>query len=326
MKLLKIHFLNVGHGDCTLIEFPSGRKALVDINNSKIIDDETKSELVSEAANYSIHFEGATFHENERIIKNAVKFVDPIDPIDYLEENLTDLSLFRFILTHPDMDHMSGLYNLKEKNIAILNFWDTDNHKEVQESDCKRGGFDYRDWEVYQELRVKSENPKVLKLLKGEERSYFTDDEVKILSPTKEIVNTGNEKSNWNLMSYILLIEYSGHKIILGGDADAEVWDQLAETDSEELKDISVLKASHHGRNSGYSETALEIMKPTWTVCSVGKKPPQDAHNKYRKHTQKKVLSTRFRGNIVVEIESNGELTVYCEENYDSSEDLHKLQ
>lgn len=326
MKLLKIHFLNVGHGDCTLIEFPSGRKALVDINNSKIIDDETKSELVSEAANYSIHFEGATFHENERIIKNAVKFVDPIDPIDYLEENLTDLSLFRFILTHPDMDHMSGLYNLKEKNIAILNFWDTDNHKEVQESDCKRGGFDYRDWEVYQELRVKSENPKVLKLLKGEERSYFTDDEVKILSPTKEIVNTGNEKSNWNLMSYILLIEYSGHKIILGGDADAEVWDQLAETDSEELKDISVLKASHHGRNSGYSEAAMEIMKPIWTVCSVGKKPRQDAHNKYRKHTQEKVLSTRFRGNIVVEIESNGELTVYCEENYDSSEDLHKLQ
>ena len=45
--MLKIHFLNVGHGDCTLLEFPSGRTTLIDINNSKVVDEETEKELAS---------------------------------------------------------------------------------------------------------------------------------------------------------------------------------------------------------------------------------------------------------------------------------------
>jgi len=32
---LVLHFLNVGHGDCTFIELPSGRLMMIDINNSK---------------------------------------------------------------------------------------------------------------------------------------------------------------------------------------------------------------------------------------------------------------------------------------------------
>jgi competence protein ComEC len=33
--MLRIHFLNVGHGDCTIISHPSGRLTMIDINNSK---------------------------------------------------------------------------------------------------------------------------------------------------------------------------------------------------------------------------------------------------------------------------------------------------
>ena len=33
--MLDLRFLNVGHGDCTLVEFPSKRLAMIDINNSK---------------------------------------------------------------------------------------------------------------------------------------------------------------------------------------------------------------------------------------------------------------------------------------------------
>src|SRR4051794_20904123 len=34
-----LHFLNVGHGDCTIIELPSGRLMMIDINNSKSLPD-----------------------------------------------------------------------------------------------------------------------------------------------------------------------------------------------------------------------------------------------------------------------------------------------
>lgn len=322
--MLKIHFLNVGHGDCTIIEFPSGRTSIIDINNSKIVDEESSSEIASlNPFSYQL-YESLGYRENELLEKSASDFVPPVDPIEYIEDKLPISSIFRFILTHPDMDHMTGLYNLKNSGKSIFNFWDTKNIKTIEESEVSPK-YDFRDWETYQELKSSTETPKVLNVLKGEQRDFFNEDSIKVLSPTQEIIDSANEKNNWNLLSYVLLVEYAGHKIILGGDADAIVWDNLAESDQALLENVSVLKAPHHGRDSGYSENAMSIMQPTWTICSVGKKPSQDAHNKYRKHTEKKVLSTRFRGNMVIEISSYGDLKVYCEDNYNIDEELFPL-
>ena len=44
----RIHFLNVGHGDCTIIEHASGRITMVDINNSDSLDGDTRRELAEE--------------------------------------------------------------------------------------------------------------------------------------------------------------------------------------------------------------------------------------------------------------------------------------
>ncbi|MGG0587756.1 hypothetical protein ABE049_26165 [Priestia megaterium] len=322
--MLRIHFLNVGHGDCTIIEFPSGHTTVIDINNSKVIDEETKNELASSSVAYNI-FENLGYRGIELLEKSVTDFVAPIDPVDYIQNNMSASSIFRYIQTHPDMDHMTGLYNLKNRGISIINFWDTANTKEVKENEVSMK-FDFRDWKAYQELRNAEEYPKTLNYYKGDQRDFFNADNIQILSPTKDIVNTANEKNCWNLLSYVLLIEYAGHKIILGGDADTEIWDKLAEGDKDKLENISILKAAHHGRNSGYSQKAVSVMKPTWTICSVGKKPSQDAHNKYTRYTEKKVLSTRFRGNIVVEISEYGTLTMYCEDNYNSDEELHPLE
>ncbi len=45
---LKVHFLNVGRGDCTIIEFPSGRVGMVDIDNLKNLDPDTRAELLAD--------------------------------------------------------------------------------------------------------------------------------------------------------------------------------------------------------------------------------------------------------------------------------------
>jgi hypothetical protein len=46
--MLRIHFLNVGHGDCTIISHPSGRLTMIDINNSQKYDGESFQELLKE--------------------------------------------------------------------------------------------------------------------------------------------------------------------------------------------------------------------------------------------------------------------------------------
>jgi competence protein ComEC len=340
--MLRIHFLNVGHGDCTFIEFPSGRTALVDINNSKKLDEETAKELYQEVgyteAQASLLYK--QYHFEKGFLKGGVNFVEPIDPIsDYLKpKNLLSNGLFRLIITHPDMDHLTGLYRLlKQENVKVTSFWDTNNNKTLSKNDFNNEA-SYLDWQTYQELRESKEKPNRLVLNRGDdERFYgFKDeawDKIRILSPTPEISKKANETKNWNLHSYVLCIEYAGHKIIFGGDADKEIWDALAEQNPELIQNISVLKAPHHGRKNNFSSAAVKLMNPIWTICSVGnkaqlKKPDgssHDAHQNYSYYTQKMVLSTRFRGNIVVEINSFGDLKVMCSHNAEPEKGLYQL-
>ncbi len=115
-------------------------------------------------------------------------------------------------------------------------------------------------------------------------------------------------------MSYVLLIEHNGRKIVLGGDAEEDTWEYLVENYQEDLKDVDILKASHHGRDSGYYQQAVKLMNPEHTIVSVGKKPSTDASNKYRQYCDN-VYSTRWNGNIIFEIDDYG--NVSCEKQYE---------
>ena len=44
----------------------------------------------------------------------------PTNPIEYLQSSLNTSSLFRFILTHPDMDHMDGFNQLADHITSTL--------------------------------------------------------------------------------------------------------------------------------------------------------------------------------------------------------------
>jgi hypothetical protein len=138
--MLTIHFLNVGHGDCTIIRHPSGRLTMVDINNSQDFDaqtfaDELAEERLKHAANSllgvglgSLASLGTlgSLSEYAAVADRAKR--ELTDPIEFLKTHYSGQSIWRFVLTHPDLDHMRGLKLLSE-NIGISNFWDTDHTK-----------------------------------------------------------------------------------------------------------------------------------------------------------------------------------------------------
>jgi competence protein ComEC len=66
------------------------------------------------------------------------------------------------------------------------------------------------------------------------------------------------------------------------------------------------LKASHHGRDSGYNFESLELVAPLVTIVSVGNKPTTDASPKYRYLTKNYVASTRHYGNLTLTIHDDG--------------------
>src|SRR6266536_3549230 len=130
---LKVHFLNVGRGDCTIIEFPSGHVGMVDIDYLKILDPDTREELLQEyRESFDYHVASligtASMQEQALLTKAQATLTDPFA---YYDAHLgDDRDIFRLIVTHPDMDHMTGLHRLYELEPykRIENFWHTGFH------------------------------------------------------------------------------------------------------------------------------------------------------------------------------------------------------
>lgn len=312
--MLRIHFLNVGHGDCTVIEHPSGNISLVDINNGSEIDPTTAGELwealgkVAKGYQFSLrHMEG-----DPGVLKSEGYDIKLTNPMEFLAARYSGRRVFRYILTHPHLDHLRGIGSLLASEHRPINFWDTQ-HNFEPDLDTDQ---DEADWRAYMELRgALRENKRaitVLKLRRGTQGKYFNQDSngepggdaIEILSPTEALECIASETGNPNEVSYVLRVSYKGWRIVLGGDAGTAAWDSIVEAHGDDLR-CHVLKASHHGRDTGYHQKAVSLMKPRYTIVSVGKKPETDASNKYRDYSSN-VWSTRWKGNITLEIDDSG--------------------
>ncbi|REE94738.1 ComEC/Rec2 family competence protein [Thermomonospora umbrina] len=312
--MLTLHFLNVGHGDCTFVELPSGRLMMIDINNSKSLPEQDAAAL-AEAKGLSLsEFKAVRLVEAKRTWEEYYKSL-LVDPHDYYAANFSGKSVFRYIQTHPDMDHMSGLHRFFwQEKVPLDNFWDVAHGKECEESSFTNSPYAWIDWDIYSKLR-QGEGPdksqhKVLTNLRGATGEYWTDDNIEILSPTQDLIDACDNKDSYNDCSYVLKISYGGRNVILPGDAEGPAWDSMLDNPGATALQCDILKASHHGRKSGYDEDAVNAMSPTAVICSVGKKPSTDASDEYASHGAK-VLSTRYYGSIKVQISHYGDIWIY---------------
>jgi beta-lactamase superfamily II metal-dependent hydrolase len=177
---MTLHFLNVGNGDCTIIELPDGNLMMVDICNG-----------------------GGTSREKT-------------DPITYLG-NRTDL--LRYVQTHPDMDHMDGLAALARK-CSISNFWDTANTKPRPDFSPPYGKGKPEDWDAYQRLRQNAKHNyrslSPITLQDGGQLPY----ELYVLHPARQAVDAANGSGEWNNAAYVLLLKEGGFKALIAGDID----------------------------------------------------------------------------------------------------------
>lgn len=307
--MLKIHFLNVGHGDCCIVEFiDNSRIAMIDINRTSEMDENSAKEIYESLSN-SLASQ-LLLASNSRItygmLEKAGYDIKLQDPLEYLRDYKIN-SIFRFISTHPHMDHLSGFYELKTQ-IDFCNIWVIKNS--YQQDMDKLTESQKKDWNLYKRYRntneSKIDSTTIIRPEEGSQAQYYKEDGIEILAPNDDLKDGSD--NNANKMSYALLVKHMGCKILLPGDAEKETWAYLLENYSTELKNIDILKAAHHGRDSGYYQPAVKHMSPTVTVVSVGKKPDTDASNKYKKYCDN-VWSTRWKGNIVLTIDNQGKIT-----------------
>ena len=240
------------------------------------------------------------------------------DPIEFMKKQYPGRRLWRLVLTHPDLDHMRGMKQLRE-HVGFDNFWDTSHTKPTPSfaSDADR-----EDWNYYQSLRAGSTSISVHNFTRGDSLYAFGKeadgrpggDNIEILSPTPELIGACNTAEKSNDISLVLRVHHAGRSVLLPGDSEELAWDSMVDFYGARLKS-DFLKASHHGRDTGYHQNALKLIAPWLTVVSVGVKPDTDATNKYRQQTGKRVPSTRYHGNIEIRIADDGSWQWFVDRN-----------
>jgi competence protein ComEC len=327
--VLRIHFLNVGHGDSKIIEHPSGRLTMIDINNSQDYDSETFGEVLAEQrekertqqlANALTAIGGNpligiptlanpfgptpnVLGELTAAMETAKKEIT--DPVAFLQKHYSGRRLWRFIQTHPDLDHMRGLKRLHD-TIGFDNFWDTAHAKPTPnfQSDA-----DKTDWTFYQQIRSGSAAKNYLRGMQCFAFAMNEDgspggDLIEILSPTGSLIDTCNDAGKSNDLSFVLRVWHAGKSVLLPGDIEKAGWDDLFSSFGALLKS-DIMHASHHGRESGYHLPSLKLVNPFTIVVSVGRKPDSDATKLYRAQCSN-VFSTRHYGNLELRIHDDG--------------------
>ncbi len=134
-----VHLLNVSPGDCSIIRHASGRTTMIDICDGNLEEEEEELSKAAVAEELTLRPRG-----NFQMCKS------PTNPIRYAN-NIGVTSIFRFILTHPDMDHMDGFDALADE-FNIGNFWDTGTRRD--KPDFKKGSpYREEDWDRYVKVR-----------------------------------------------------------------------------------------------------------------------------------------------------------------------------
>ena len=220
--MARIHFLNVKEGDCSIIEHNSGHTTVIDVCNAKPVEPLEEAEMETMAK------------LDRGISGNFQQKKYPVNPISYMNDHAIS-SIFRYVQTHPDMDHMDGIEALFEE-FSPTNFWDTDNTKEMQASSWEGSPYRASDWSFYKHLRgppTRTMTPRRLTLFSGAQGHYYNQasdgtgggDGLHAFAPTKDLVAAANKADHdYNRCSYVILYRTEGRRIVFGGDSHDETW------------------------------------------------------------------------------------------------------
>jgi beta-lactamase superfamily II metal-dependent hydrolase len=129
--------------------------------------------------------------------------------------------------------------------------------------------------------------------------------------------------SDENNLSLVVFVTCGQHKFIFPGDMEKEGWRQLLRNPSfvAELRGVNVFIASHHGRENGYCEEALNLCPGIEVVVISDKKmgyQSQETVDRYRAYARgfnyngdmRHVLTTRRDGRMFFSVPQFGTANV----------------
>jgi len=237
-------------GQCSIIEHDSGRVTVIDICNAH------RPRTVG----------------TRRYLRLGDRIRPAVNPIDYLIARGIR-SVHRFILTHPHLDHMDGIEALFETHTPEY-FWDLE--VSAPEPQFGRWGiYGKADWKFYlalREMRAKSKSSRlIMAATRGEameqrEWDFLTEDGLSFLIPSSKALSSVDSRQDLNAQSPPILFRAGRRKVLFGGDLPGSFWGSVVAEYSDELSNVDVLVAPHHGQFEDFSEDLFRVANPIVTV------------------------------------------------------------
>lgn len=237
-------------------------------------------------------------------------------PLLHLKNKYSVKQLDYVIITHPHVDHIDDIFNfnaLSPKTLCAPRHLD---RKPILES-------------------ARPDEKKILEKYFEISDSYNQDIGADSPDNTRDPKNwgglqitvfhpTNSAQSNLNNHSKVALFEYAGMKLLIPGDNEPTSWNELKDVTGflSATKDVDVLLAPHHGRDSGFDNDTMTNFNPRLTVISDGRFCDTSATSRYSAKTrgwtvhrrkgedqERKCVTTRNDGVIVVKFgrEDNGD-------------------
>lgn len=237
---------------------------------------------------------------------------ETFSPIEYIKNRNEDLDYL--IISHPHEDHISDLLNMdftiepkvltRNENIPVELIQDRRDNAKNEEDKNK---FDkYLDLNNRFNHPVSDEkNPENPKINGGVDFKFF-------------IPNFEEERNDLNDYSLAVLISYSNRKVLLMGDNTLKNIEKMRKNPFwNEIRNVDILLAPHHGRDSCYDVDFVNHVNPSLTIISDESGTNDSASTKYSEksrgynvfkngeYDERSCLTTRKDGMIRVTISNN---------------------
>lgn len=207
--------------------------------------------------------------------------------------------IHRFFVTNYDEDHISDLPNLRENlSIPTLHRNKTISREELRSLKLKGGPISNAMESMLNMIdNYTAGSPNPPPDFPGVTFKSFWN-------------RYGDDFDDTNNISLVTFLDCNGLKFIFPGDIEVPGWGKLLEDVSfqNELSNVNIFLASHHGRENGYCPEVFDYCKPSVVVFSDSpiKHATQEMASLYQKHAEgisfdgetRYVLSTRNDGSL----------------------------
>ena len=242
--------------------------------------DSTLIVLPNNKGNILIDTGGLMNFNNEKWEKRSKLYSIAIDTTISMLKSLGIKDIDYLILTHGDYDHMGESINLINNfNVdnIIINDGEVNNNEKVL-------------YNYFDHKKIKK---------------YGSDDILKIDKYKFQFLNPIIDFNDENKNSLVIYTNILNNRILFMGDASKETENLIL--NKYNLDKIDILKVGHHGSNTSTKEEFIDIIKPKYSLISVG------ANNRFG-HPKEEVLKT-LKNSTIYRTDLNGSVIFNLDNN-----------